>query len=80
MAMSATVSSADITTPDSILLDVREVAALLRVSPRTVYRMSDAGAMPRPRKLNALSRYSRQEIVEWISSGCPMCRDRKAGR
>ena len=57
-------------TPDAMLLDVRDVAAMLRVSPRTVYRLSDSGAMPRPRKLNALVRYSRQEIEEWIRQGC----------
>jgi excisionase family DNA binding protein len=54
----------------SALLDVRQVAAMLGCSPRTVYRLSDAGKMPRPRRLGALVRWSRSEIDAWISAGC----------
>ena len=46
----------------AMLLGVSQVAKILGVSPRTVYRMADAGKMPRPRRLNTLIRYSRQEI------------------
>ncbi len=52
------------------LLDVREVAALLRCSSRTVYRLSDGGILPRPRKLGALVRWSAAEIENWIADGC----------
>lgn len=56
------------------LFDVEQVASILNVSPRTVYRMSDAGAMPRPRHLGALVRWSRLEIEAWVKAGCPSCR------
>ncbi len=52
------------------LLDVRAVAQLLGCSGRHVYRMSDAGQMPRPLKLGALVRWRRQEIEEWVAGGC----------
>lgn len=52
------------------LLDVRQVAAMLGCSTRTVYRLSDAGKMPRPRRLGALVRWSRSEIDAWIATGC----------
>jgi excisionase family DNA binding protein len=52
------------------LLDVRAVAALLGCSARHVYRLSDGGQMPRPRRLGALVRWSRQEIETWIADGC----------
>ena len=62
--------------PDSpaMLIDVEQVAALLDVSPRTVYRMADSGAMPRPRHLNSLVRWSRIELEKWVAAGCPSCR------
>jgi excisionase family DNA binding protein len=58
------------------MLDVRAVAALLQCSPRHVYRLSDAGKMPRPRKLGALVRWSRSELMDWISRGCPQTEGR----
>ena len=61
------------------LLDVSQVATVLNVSPRTVYRMADSGAMPRPRYLNSLVRWSRLEIEAWVAAGCPSCRNGKGG-
>jgi len=54
----------------SVLLSVRQVAASLGCSPRTVNRLSDAGCMPRPRRLGPLVRWSRVEIETWIADGC----------
>jgi len=56
------------------LLGVNQVAKLLNCSARHVYRLADAGKMPRPIKLGALVRWSRSAIDEWISAGCPPCR------
>ena len=68
--------------PDSpaILIDVDQVASLLGVSARTVYRMADSGAMPRPRRLNSLVRWSRSEIESWVAGGCRSCRTSSNGR
>ena len=60
------------------LIDVDQVATLLGVSARTVRRMADSGAMPRPRHLNTLIRWSRTEIEAWVNAGCPNCRPSKA--
>ncbi|MCX7410756.1 MAG: helix-turn-helix domain-containing protein [Planctomycetales bacterium] len=60
------------------LIDVEQVATLLGVSARTVRRMADSGAMPRPRRLNTLIRWSRLEIEAWVKAGCPSCRPSKA--
>ena len=63
------------TMPDtSALLDVRQVAMLLGCSARYVYRLADAGKMPRPVKLGSLVRWNRQSVEEWIAEGCPSCR------
>jgi excisionase family DNA binding protein len=57
--------------PDIALLTVYDVAQILKCSARTVYRLADGGHMPRPVKLNALVRWSRHAIEDWIAAGCP---------
>ena len=56
------------------MLSVGDVAGMLRCSSRTVYRLSDAGKLPRPVKLGALVRWSRAAIEQWLADGCPPCR------
>lgn len=53
------------------LLDVKGVAALLACSKRHIYRLADAGHMPRPIKLGTLVRWRRAELETWIGAGCP---------
>ena len=60
------------------LLTVDAVAALLAVSTRTVRRMADSGAMPRPVRLSSLIRWRRDDVDQWLADGCPACR--RAGR
>jgi len=59
---------------DAAMLDVKSVADLLSCSTRHVYRLSDAGRMPRPAKLGSLVRWSRLAIESWIADGCPSMR------
>ena len=56
------------------LLNVEQVASLLRCSRRSVSRMSESGAMPAPRRLGSLVRWSQSEIEAWVKAGCPQCR------
>ena len=66
--------------PDvSALLDVGQVAALLRCSSRHVFRLSDAGKMPPPVRLGAAVRWPRQAVLGWIAGGCPAVRSVKGG-
>ena len=53
------------------LLDVSEVASLLGVSARGVWRWRDAGSIPAPVTLGRLVRWRHSEIMEWIAAGCP---------
>ncbi len=55
------------------LLDVHQVGELLNCSPRHVYRLSDAGKMPRPLRLGSLVRWNRDAINDWIADGCRNC-------
>ena len=62
----------------SLLINVLDVAAMLQCSARHVWRMADAGKMPRPYKIGALCRWDRAIIERWVADGCPSCR--KAAR
>lgn len=53
------------------MLTVHDVARMLNCSARTIYRLTDAGKMPQPIKLNALVRWPREVLERWISAGCP---------
>ncbi len=67
----------------SLMLNVNDVATMLRCSARHVWRMADAGKMPRPHKIGALCRWERAAIQQWVAAGCPNCRStgsRQAGR
>ncbi len=66
-------------TAESAMLDVKQVAEMLQCSTRHVYRLSDAGRMPRPLKLGQLCRWRRASLVEWLNANCPNCRALKGG-
>jgi excisionase family DNA binding protein len=50
------------------LMTVKEVAALLRVSPQTLYKMLEQGSIPAV-KVGSQWRFDRDEIREWIRNG-----------
>lgn len=52
------------------LLPVGEVAELLKVSERHVWRLADSGRMPAPVRLGKTCRWSRAALVAWITGGC----------
>ncbi|HOT50004.1 MAG TPA: helix-turn-helix domain-containing protein [Candidatus Hydrogenedentes bacterium] len=55
----------------SQLLSVKETAKRLALSCRTVYRLSDAGRMPRPLRIGGAVRWDARVLEEWIAAGCP---------
>jgi predicted DNA-binding transcriptional regulator AlpA len=57
--------------PPPAVYDAEGVAARLRVSPRHVWRMRDAGSMPPPIRLGRLVRWRASAIDDWIAAGCP---------
>lgn len=67
------------TSQQSALIDVHAVASMLSCSARHVYRLCDAGRMPRPVRLGALVRWDRSVIEAWIADGCPTSSGRRGG-
>ena len=56
---------------EALLLNSREVAKLLTVCDKTVYRMQKSGEMPEPVKIGRAVRWGRTEIMAWVDAGCP---------
>ena len=53
------------------LIDVDKVGALLGCSRSHVYRLTEGGGLPRPRKIGNLVRWSVAEVRKWVEEGCP---------
>ena len=54
---------------ESLTLDVTEVSQLLGISKRTVYRLLDAGEIPKSIKLGNATRWRRSDIVLFVEAG-----------
>ena len=61
------------------LLSTAEVAGMLGVGQRSVWRWSHSGVMPSPIRIGNAVRFRRAEILRWLDEGCPPCEER-AGR
>lgn len=55
----------------ALLITADELATLLGLSARTVWRMHSAGRLPAPVKLGRAVRWRQKEIDAWIEAGCP---------
>lgn len=56
---------------DPVMLTINGVAAMLACSSRTVYRLVDAGRIPRPVRLGGMLRWVREPFEQWVGQGCP---------
>jgi len=54
------------------LVNARELAKMLSVSERTLYRLKSAGELPAPVVLGGSVRWRLSEIRKWIGDGCPV--------
>lgn len=54
-----------------LLITVDQVANLLQVSERTVWRMRSGGDIPAPVRVAGNVRWRLGEIKDWINAGCP---------
>ena len=54
-----------------LLIPACEVARLLGISKRTLWRLLSAGKLPAPIRLGNNVRWRLDEVEQWISQGCP---------
>lgn len=59
---------------EALAVSARELAEMLDVSLRQVWRLNAAGKLPKPIRLGGSVRWKRAEIQNWFEAGCP---DRK---
>ena len=57
-----------------LLIDSKEAAKLLKVSPRTHWRMQTSGEMPPPVRIGRAVRWSLETLKKWVEDGCPHSR------
>jgi excisionase family DNA binding protein len=54
-----------------LLISAGELAKLIQVSERTLWRLYSAGRLPKPVRLGRSTRWRLAEVRQWIDSGCP---------
>lgn len=55
----------------SLFLTADELAALLSVSKRTIWRMKVLGTLPQAVQIGRSIRWRRSAVLAWIERGCP---------
>ncbi len=53
------------------LVTVEQVAEMLQIATRSVWRLRDSGKMPSPISLGKCVRWKADEMEAWITDGCP---------
>lgn len=54
----------------SPLVTAEQLAEILQVSTRTVWRMRSAGQLPKPVRIGGNVRWRAQDLEVWIAGGC----------
>lgn len=58
--------------PQPLLLTADQVAGMLQVSPRTLWRLVSAQKAIGPVRIGGNTRWRREEVERWIDAGCPV--------
>jgi excisionase family DNA binding protein len=53
------------------LITAAELAELMQISPRTLWRLLSAGKIIQPIRIGGSTRWRLREVEEWIAAGCP---------
>ena len=61
-----------IETVEPLLITAAEVAAVLNISTRTLWRLRSEQKLPAPIRMGGVVRWRREEITNWIAAGCPL--------
>ena len=54
-----------------LLISAEELAKLMHVSERTLWRLLSAGKVPKPVRIGRNTRWKLAEVTDWIERGCP---------
>lgn len=59
------------TLPDPLLISVGDLAKIVKLSPRSIWRLLNAGRIVAPVRIGGSVRWRYQDIKRWIDDGCP---------
>ena len=62
---------ADRTEAGPLLITAEEVARMMNISRRTLWRLLSAGRFPQPVRFGGNTRWRVAEVLRWIEDGCP---------
>jgi predicted DNA-binding transcriptional regulator AlpA len=54
----------------TVLITARQLAAWLKISKRSLYRMRSAGQLPEPIRLRGAVRWRAADIEAWLTASC----------
>jgi excisionase family DNA binding protein len=58
-------------TEPPLLVTSEEVARLMQISERTLWRLLSAGKVPEPVRIGRSTRWRLNDVRRWIEEGCP---------
>lgn len=67
----ANLGGKELPTDRGLLVDVKQAAKLVGVSPRTISKMEQCGEMPKAIRIGRAVRWGYEELQKWVSEGCP---------
>ena len=56
---------------ERIMLTASDVAGMLDITPRTLWRLVARGEIVQPVRFGGSTRWRRAELTKWIEAGCP---------
>ncbi len=54
-----------------VILTSNELARMLKISMRSLWRLRSAGLLPAPIQLGGSIRWRANDVFQWIAKGCP---------
>jgi excisionase family DNA binding protein len=67
----STIDIESVSDSEPLLVTAQDLARLLKVSTRTLWRLLSGGELPKPVRFGGTVRWRLDEIRKWIADGCP---------
>ena len=66
-----------LTTVQPMLVTARELATMLAIGERTLWRLLASGKLVEPVKIGGATRWRVEDVETWIEAGCPALESRQ---
>lgn len=62
---------------EPVVVTAAQLAIMLQVSKRTLWRMRSSGKLPSPMRVGGIVRWRLNDVTSWINAGCPQWQSRE---